>query len=147
MKKLLPPTLFFMCIAAMVVLRWLFPIKVILSFPTTLIGIAPLIAGLGISIIGSRKFTKVGTNIKTFDDPDVLVKDGLFSFTRNPMYLGFVIALLGISILLGNASSLGIVILFFVITDRWYIEFEEQAMTKKFGEEYAVYKSQTRRWI
>ncbi len=147
MKKLLPPALFLISILIMMLLWRLVPINRNFTFPVSLAGLALLILGLGLTILGSRKFQQVGTNINTFNEPDVLVKDGLFRYSRNPMYLGFVIALLGVSALLGSLSTLAVVIVFFVITDRWYIAFEERAMAKKFGEEYEKYKSQTRRWI
>jgi len=63
------------------------------------------------------------------------------------MYLGFVIALLGLSLLLGSLASLFVVVAFLVITDRWYIKFEEAVMAKTFGNQYAEYKSKTRRWL
>jgi len=63
------------------------------------------------------------------------------------MYLGFLMALFGFFMLLGCLSPLFGVVLFFVITDRWYIEFEEAAMAKAFGREYPTYKTKTRRWL
>jgi protein-S-isoprenylcysteine O-methyltransferase Ste14 len=147
MKKLLPPTLFLICIVTMVVLWWLVPIKQLGSFPMNLLGLLPLISGVGLSTRGSEKFRKLGTNIKTFDEPNILVKDGIFQYSRNPMYLGFVIALCGVSVLLGSLSTTFVVIAFWALTDRWYIEFEERAMLRKFGEDYNTYKSQVRRWI
>ena len=147
MKKLLPPALFLISILIMMLLWRLAPTSRNFTFPVSLAGLALLILGLGLTILGSRKFQQVGTNINTFNEPDILVKEGLFRYSRNPMYLGFVIALLGVSALLGSLSTLAVVIAFFVITDRWYIAFEERAMAKKFGEEYEKYKSQTRRWI
>ncbi len=147
MKKILPPVLFLVCIAIMVGLWWVFPIMQFLTFPIALVGILPMIVGLGITKRGADIFKKTGTNIKTFDDPDVLVTDDLYRISRNPMYLGFVIALLGLSILLGSLSSLLVVVIFFVITDRWYIQFEEKAMAKTFGDQYADYKAKTRRWL
>lgn len=147
MKKLLPPALFLISILIMISSSWLIPIKPILSSPFTIIGVLPLILGLSLSVIGSKKFQQLGTNIKTFNDPDILVTEGLFKYSRNPMYLGFVTSLLGLSILLGSLSPVAVVIIFLIITDRWYIAFEEQAMTRKFGTAYETYKSQTRRWI
>ncbi len=147
MKKILPPTLFIICIAIMVGLWWLFPITKFLTFPISLIGILPFLVGLGIAKRGSDIFEKKGTNIETFDDPDLLVTDGLYQISRNPMYLGFLMSLFGLFILLGCISPLFIVIIFFVITDRWYIEFEEAAMDRLFGDEYTKYKTKTRRWL
>ena len=90
----------------------------------------------------------MGTNVMTFEQPDVLVTQGVYRYSRNPMYLGFVVALLGSSLLMGaSISSFLLVALFFIITDRWYIRFEELEMTKKFGAEYQAYSNNVRRWI
>lgn len=130
------------------VLLWLtLPIKDLLPYPYNLIGALLVVFGIGIAKRGSDIFERAGTNIETFQKPDVLVTDGLFSFSRNPMYLGFVVALLGVAITLGNLSSFAVVLAFILITDRWYIPFEEAAMGEQFGEQYAKYKIKTRRWL
>ncbi|MCG8344471.1 MAG: hypothetical protein MI685_04815 [Chlorobiales bacterium] len=94
MKKVIPPVLFVICIVVMVGLWLVFPIMQFVTFPISLVGILPLVAGLGIAKRGSDIFEKTGTNIETFDDPDILVTDGLYRISRNPMYLGFLVALL-----------------------------------------------------
>ena len=147
MKRIMPPTLFYICIILMVLLAWLWPVKMIIKFPFTMIGVVPLSLGLGISIWGSQMFKQIETTIKTFDEPSRLVTDGLFRFSRNPMYLGFVSTLLGIWFILGALSPLLGVIVFFVVADRWYIAFEERMLTRGFGREFKDYRSRTRRWI
>lgn len=147
MKKIIPPVLFAICIVVMVVLWLVFPIVRFVAFPMSLVGILPLGVGLGIAKRGSDIFEKKGTNIETFNDPDLLVTDGLYRISRNPMYLGFFMALLGVAVMLGAFSSILVALVFFVVTDRWYIPFEEDAMDKIFGERYAEYKAKTRRWL
>ena len=78
MKKIIPPVLFVICIVIMVGLWWVFPVVRFVTFPVSLIGILPFIVGLGIAKRGSDVFEKTGTNIETFDDPDILVTDGLY---------------------------------------------------------------------
>jgi protein-S-isoprenylcysteine O-methyltransferase Ste14 len=131
----------------MIGLRWLLPIKEYIFFPYNLPGIIPLLTGMAFSFWGSIKFKQAGTNIKTFNEPDKLVTEGLFRYSRNPMYLGFALALLGVSIITGTVSSIIILVIFVIITDRWYITFEEKMMGKKFGSIYEEYRSETRRWI
>jgi protein-S-isoprenylcysteine O-methyltransferase Ste14 len=143
----MPPTLFYCCIVLMLLLAWMWPVSTFIRFPINLLGIVPLLLGLGMAVWGSRKFSEVGTTIKTFDEPGRLVTDGLFRITRNPMYLGFVLALLGVWILLGSLSPVAGVILFVVVADRWYIRFEERVLTETFGLEFEAYRARTRRWI
>ena len=68
--------------------------------------------------------------------------------SRNPMYLGMLIALFGFALLYqGALSSFAFVFVFMIIADRWYIRFEELAMRNKFGRSYEEYCERTRRWL
>ena len=145
--KLLPPTLFIICAVLMIVIGLIWPLKNIITFPYNLIGISVLLVGLGISIWGSNKFNQVGTNIQTFDEPNILITDGLFKYSRNPMYFGFFMSLSGIFIILGAVSPIILVLIFLIITNQWYIAFEEEMMLRKFGKKYIDYQSVTRKWI
>ena len=147
MKKITPPFLFIICIVIMAGLWWMLPLVRFVPFPINLLGVLVFAVGLGIAKRGSDVFEKEGTNIETFNNPDRLVTDGLFRISRNPMYLGFLTALVGMAVMLGNLSSFLVAFVFFIVTDRWYITFEEDAMAKAFGERYAEYKAKTRRWL
>jgi protein-S-isoprenylcysteine O-methyltransferase Ste14 len=147
MKKILPPTLLFICLVAMVLLAWIVPIQWLSQFSTNLLGVAPLAMGLFISVSAERQFAKVGTNVNTFNEPDVIVMEGWFSRSRNPMYLGMVLILIGAWVLLGSVSPILGVLIFVVVSDRWYILIEETKMTAKFGQTYEEYKRRVRRWI
>jgi protein-S-isoprenylcysteine O-methyltransferase Ste14 len=145
--RILPPRLVLILLIAMGALHLLLPGPTLLAFPYTLAGAAVAAVGLAITLSGARLFAHVGTNIKTFNEPGVLVTDGLFRWSRNPMYLGFVLLLLGIAILLGTTTPFLAPALFALIADRWYIAFEERAMQERFGAEYAAYVGRTRRWL
>lgn len=148
MKKLLPPVLFLVFLVAMACICWALGSPHMISYPYNLIGAVFLSVGLGISIHHSRLFKREGANIMTFGEPTKIVKSGMFRYSRNPMYLGFVLALVGAAFLYQAAlSSFLLVAVFWFITDRWYIRFEEAEMLKKFGEEYREYCKQTPRWI
>ncbi|WP_440056091.1 methyltransferase family protein [Pseudoalteromonas sp. T1lg65] len=148
MQKLLPPLLFMWFAILITVVCWATGSLHTLTLPYSLFGIILIIIGLSLSISGKRLFKRLKTNIMTFDEPDVLVTEGVFKFTRNPMYLGFVVALLGVAVLTGAAiSSLLLTALFALIVDRWYIAYEEQMMTNKFGPDYSCYCKKVRRWI
>jgi len=144
---ILPPTLFLLCVAAMALLHWLAPLATVLRFPFDLAGLFPLAAGLAGAVWGSRRFRTAGTEIRTFGTPSKLVSDGLFRLSRNPMYLGFVTALVGIWSLLGSASP-GLAVLAFAGITQWiYIPHEERTMSARFGSAYEAYRATTRRWL
>ena len=147
MQRLLPPYLFVISVTGMVLLWLLLPLGIAISWPVTLVGWPILVVGLAIPTWGAIRFGRVRTNLNTFGDPRRFVTDGLFRFTRNPMYLGLVIALLGLAIALGAFSPFVGPVVFFVAGDRWYIPFEERRMLEAFGDGYRDYVQTTRRWL
>ncbi|WP_085909136.1 methyltransferase family protein [Kiloniella majae] len=148
MKKLLPPVLFLLFVILMAVSCWLQGSPHHVPENYHLLTLPVVIAGLILAFSSSRLFRKKGTNIMTFGEPDLLVTEGVFKWSRNPMYLGFVTSLFALAFLMGGAySSLALAVVFLLITDRWYIAFEEKAMRQKFGAEYDAYCQKVRRWI
>ncbi len=147
MQRLLPPYLFGLCAIAMVILRFALPIAVVVPSSASLAGWPIFAAGLAMSMWGWIRFGRARTTLITFADPSVLVVDGLFRRTRNPMYLGALVALLGLALGMRAVSPFLGVVLFFIAGDRWYIPFEEDRMNEKFGEAYSDYARKTRRWL
>jgi protein-S-isoprenylcysteine O-methyltransferase Ste14 len=131
----------------MVLFHFLFPIAKIIPFPFNLIGIIIFVLGAGLAINAKRLFQNTNTPIKPSDLPINLHQQGPFRFSRNPMYLGISIGLLGIAIILGSVSAFVFPIVFFVVMDLVFIPYEERAMQSAFGEEYQLYKSKIHRWI
>lgn len=147
MQRLLPPTLVLLLALAAAIASWLIPVAAFPPSPWRWAGVPLTIAGLAVSTLGSRRFASVGTNIKTFDDPDILVDDGLFAVSRNPMYLGFVVALVGWALAWGALTAWLAPALFLLAADRWYIPFEEARMMEQFGRDYERYRRETSRWV
>ena len=102
--RLLPPRLVLILLIAMVALRVLAPGPMIMSYPYNLAGVLVAALGLGLTLSGAGLFARIGTNIKTFNEPGTLVTDGLFRWSRNPMYLGFLLLLGGTAIALGAST-------------------------------------------
>ena len=76
-----------------------------------------------------------------------LVKTGIYRRTRNPMYLGFLLMLVGWAISMGNVASFLALPVFVIYLNRFQIEPEERALTSIFGDEFTAYCSDVRRWI
>ena len=145
--KLLPPFLFLFCCLLMFLLTVSVPQLAFLTTPYNYLGFVLFFVGLSVVRKGQFVFKAAKTEINTFKPPKHLVIEGPFRYSRNPIYLGFTLALLGWAMVLGNLVSLDGVLLFFFVANFWYIPFEEKAMEKEFGADYIAYKEQVRRWL
>jgi protein-S-isoprenylcysteine O-methyltransferase Ste14 len=146
-KNLIAPVMTVICLAAMLLLNWLWPLVPVLRYPLNLCGFFLVGVGLVISFGAKYQFDKIDANFYPFRDPSDLVTDGFFRYSRNPMYLGLTLFLTGAGMFLGSLSPLVIASVFFLISDRWYIPHEEQRLSNIFGPDYATYQAGTPRWL
>ena len=145
--KLMPTTFLLVAMLLCLALNFLIPITYLFLAPINLLGLIPLLIGLWLNLSADRAFKRADTTVKPFEESNSLIEDGVFRFSRNPMYFGFVLILLGISILLRSLSPYIVVVLFVILIDRMYIRHEEQMLETKFGDEWKVYRSRVRKWI
>ncbi|MDX8406306.1 MAG: isoprenylcysteine carboxylmethyltransferase family protein [Mariprofundus sp.] len=76
-----------------------------------------------------------------------IVDNGIYAFTRNPMYLGSVLILTSLTVWLGTVFGVLVIGLFIFYMTRFQINPEEEMLTAQFGEAYLNYKATVRRWI
>lgn len=145
--RVLPPILFALCAAAMLGANWLLPDDQIIPETLRLWGWLLFALGLLILVAARMQFLRHKANIYTFDKPTALITDGVFGWSRNPMYLGFVLAAFGLAWVFGGGIPFVIAALFLLANAIWYIPFEERAMREAFGQDYADYAAKTRRWL
>lgn len=98
------------------------------------------------AIIGFRKHETTVNPISP-DAATALVTYGVYGITRNPMYVGMLLALLGVVFWLGAVSALAMVVVFYFIIDRNQIAVEERALLNKFGKTYQDYAERVPRWL
>ena len=146
-KKILPPTYLLLSIVLMVALRFPFPVMTVVPFPWNLLGTLPLVLGAIINVMADRAFKLAHTTVKPFQESSALITGGVFRFTRNPMYLGFLLILIGIAVLLESLTPFVVVPVFAVLLDRLYIVVEERMLAAKFGVKWQEYRQNTRRWL
>ena len=146
-KPIYPPTYFLIAIITMLLLHFLLPITNIVHAPWNLLGILPLVAGAVINVMADNLFHRAGTPVKPFEESTALVTVGLYRLTRNPMYLGFVLILIGVALVCGSLTPFLVVALFALLMDRRFIAREEQMLATKFGAAWQAYQATTRRWI
>lgn len=113
------------------------------------IALAMAATGAVTSILGVASFRRVGTTVNPLNPgaSSTLVRWGIYSLSRNPMYLGFLMLLLAWEIYLSNALALVFIPLFVVYMNRFQIEPEESALRSRFGRDFDSYASQVRRWL
>jgi protein-S-isoprenylcysteine O-methyltransferase Ste14 len=146
-KPMMPPTFMMIAVGLMVLVHIVYPLAGLAVAPVTWLG-APFIgAGLILNFWADRLFRKRRTTVKPFRDANLIVEEGPFLFSRNPMYLGMVLAAIGIAMLLGTLSPFLIVgVLVWLLTSR-FIAVEETMLEDKFGDDYRAYKKRVRRWV
>jgi len=145
--KALPPVYLFVAIVAMVALHFMAPVWKYVPSPWNLVGIVPLALGIALNLVAANAFRVRETTIKPFEESTALVTSGAFRVTRNPIYLGMALLLLGLALLMGSLTPFAPVVVFAVLMDRLFIPVEETMLETKFGEEWREYREKVRRWI
>lgn len=111
------------------------------------VGGVVIVAGLALLVTAGGLFRRAGTDLIPFREVRVLVTDGVYRFTRNPMYLGMALVLLGCALTVGAAYALLVPVLFAVIIELRFIRPEEAMLRDLFPVEFPVYCARVRRWI
>jgi protein-S-isoprenylcysteine O-methyltransferase Ste14 len=93
------------------------------------------------------RFIVSKNTLVTIKPANSLQTTGIYSFTRNPMYLGLLLLYCGLAILIGNWWTIILVPLLTLVVQAYIIKKEEHYLQKAFGEEYTAYKKSVSRWI
>ena len=107
------------------------------------------LAGLATAGLGVMAFRRARTSCSPLrpEAASHLVCAGIYRRTRNPMYLGMLLLLLGWGALLANALALVFAVAFVPLMNRLQIGPEERTLAERFGAEFAAYRAAVRRWI
>lgn len=90
---------------------------------------------------------KTTVNPQSPDRATTLVTSGVYSITRNPMYVGMLIVLMALVLWLGAVSAVSAVLAFFLMIDRVQIRGEEAALSQTFGKPFEDYAARVPRWL
>ena len=111
------------------------------------IGGVLIVAGLILLVNAGGLFKKAGTDLIPFRNVTSLVTDGVYRFTRNPMYLGMLLVQLGCAVTVGSGYALVIPVVFAAIIEMRFIRPEEAMLRELFPEDFPAYCRRVRRWI
>jgi protein-S-isoprenylcysteine O-methyltransferase Ste14 len=117
------------------------------SVPRSWAGIAVLALGLALGAWAITILRRAGTRVETTKPTTTIVTSGPYRLTRNPIYVGMVVILIGLAIALNTAWLLVALVPFYLVIRYGVIAREEAYLERKFGDKYPSYKSRVRRWI
>jgi protein-S-isoprenylcysteine O-methyltransferase Ste14 len=106
-----------------------------------------VVLGIVITILAVRFFKQAHTTVRPFERSNVLAVGSIYWVSRNPMYLGYLLILVGIAILLGAVSPWLVVAGFTVLLQCVFICVEERLLEEEFGALWKGYCKHTRRWL
>ena len=140
-------------LASVALLIWLSSLRAditAVTLPATeAIAVMLILAGGAIALSGVIEFRQYKTTMdpRYPDNTETLVTSGIYQLSRNPMYLGFAVALLGWCYWHENLAGFIWLPLFVLYMNRFQIQAEEAFMKRKFGHAYQAYCVRVRRWI
>jgi len=111
------------------------------------IGIAGI--GVGFALTGVYAFHRAGTTVNPMQPAATssMVTSGVYRVSRNPMYVGILLALAGWAVFLSHALPYLFLPAFVLYMNRFQIAPEERVLSAKFGDEYEAYQRAVRRWL
>lgn len=143
-----PPLIALALIAVGLVVHILFPVQVLVSGWVQFTVGLPVVA-LGIFAIGAsaRTFQRADTDDRFESPTSVIVSEGPYSFSRNPMYVGATVAFTGVALAVNTVWILVLVPV--LLAYFWFgvVLREERYLQRRFGDAYVEYKSRVRRWL
>ena len=143
-----PPFLYLAALIALVVLRWLWPAPILAASTFALYGgVALIVVALGLGFWAVITLRRAGTNVDPRKASTAMVSAGPFGFTRNPIYVGFTLLYLGITLALNCWWGLALLVPTLVVMHVGVIRREEHYLEKKFAGDYLRYKNNVARYV
>jgi protein-S-isoprenylcysteine O-methyltransferase Ste14 len=145
-KIVIPPVFVLISVILIMFFYFYLPQYNLIRFPYNLPGLIVIFSGF--VLVGKvwELFKKHKTTLE-FEESAVMITEGMFSKSRNPMYIGMFMLLCGLAMCFGNLFSLLTPVGFILLIRFLFIPKEERLMENKFGEKYLLYKQKVRRWL
>ena len=147
MNRLMPTSWLLIALLAMLALRLVIPGPQMVPVPWNLLGLMPVALGIWINLAADKEIHLTNTTVKPYEEPSALITEGVYGFTRNPMYLGFAAILSGVAVLLAGWIPVVVVIAFIGLMQVMFIRPEEESLARNFGNAWQEYKQRVRPWL
>jgi protein-S-isoprenylcysteine O-methyltransferase Ste14 len=143
-----PPIAWAIAVVVGLVLNWLMPLSLVpAAVPAGWLGAIVFALALTLFAWAIATIARAGSHVPTNLPTTTIVDTGPYRFTRNPIYLGMVLGLIGLAIAL-NSLWLLLTLVPFVLVIRYGVVAREEAyLERKFGDVYRRYRARVRRWL
>ena len=145
--RIAPPILGLLHIIAAFLLAWFLPLPFIVPPIVKYIGFALVVIGFLLGLGAVLAFRRAHTTLDPYHPVSSIVTSGVYGFSRNPIYLAFLLMVIGIPLSSGTYWGIILALVFIMLCNRLVIEHEEAYLGKKFGTTYIDYTSRVRRWL
>jgi protein-S-isoprenylcysteine O-methyltransferase Ste14 len=143
-----PPLAWGLAVLAGLGLDWVVPLPFLpADLPVGWLGALVFILALVLFAWAIVTVTKAGSNVPTNRPTTTIVENGPYRFTRNPIYLGMFLGLIGLAIAFDNLWLLLTLVPFALVIRYGVVAREEAYLERKFGDVYRGYRSRVRRWL
>jgi protein-S-isoprenylcysteine O-methyltransferase Ste14 len=143
-----PPLGWGLAVIAGLALNWLVPLPFLpTDLPAGWLGALVFVLALTLFAWAIGTITRAGSNVPTKLPTTTIVESGPYRFTRNPIYLGMSIGLVGLAIALDNLWLLLMLVPFVLAIHYGVVAREEAYLERKFGDIYRSYRLRVRRWL
>src|SRR5215831_10508596 len=141
-----PPVIFLCAVLVGIALNWAWPLK-LMPGNMRLLGALATVCAVVLFLLSYREFRAAGTSVRGSTGSTTIVRTGPYRFSRNPIYLAFILFVLGLSVWLNNLWLLVMLVPAVGIIAMVVIPREERFLEHNFSDEYSNYKSSVRRWF
>jgi protein-S-isoprenylcysteine O-methyltransferase Ste14 len=143
-----PPVALILALAAGLAADRLYPLRFVpASVPGASVGGIIFAIAFALAVWAIVTIRKAGTQVETYKPTTAIVASGPYRLTRNPIYLGMVLGLIGLAIAFDSLWILAALVLFYLVIRYGVIGREEAYLERTFGDVYLGYKSRVRRWL
>ena len=143
-----PPIAWASAVLAGLVLNWLLPLSFIpAAVPAGALGAMVFALALALVACAIATMTRAGSNVPTNLPTTTIVDTGPYRFTRNPIYLGMFLGLIGLAIAFENLWLLPMLVPFALVIRYGVVAREEAYLERRFGDDYRRYRASVRRWL
>ena len=143
-----PPLAWGLAVIAGLTLNWLVPLPFLpADLPAGWLGAMVFVLAVALVAWAIVTMTRAGSNVPTSLPTTTIVNTGPYRFTRNPIYLGMVLGLIGLAIALNSLWLLLMLVPFALVIRYGVVTREEVYLERKFGDVYRGYRSRVRRWL